>query len=109
ENVYIVTGDSGQGMTHGTLGAEIIRDLILGRPNAWATLYDPSRKTVKGLVEYVRENYSSVSPYSDWLVPGDVDTPEEIEPGEGAIIRHGFKKLACYKDNFGNIHAFSAT
>src|SRR5262249_1736160 len=44
KNVYVITGDSGNGMTHGTLGAMLVRDLILGRSNAWEKLYDPSRK-----------------------------------------------------------------
>ena len=29
-DTYIITGDSGQGMTGGTLGAHIVSDLILG-------------------------------------------------------------------------------
>jgi hypothetical protein len=35
-NVYIATGDSGQGMTGGTIAGIVIRDLILGRRNSWA-------------------------------------------------------------------------
>ncbi|HUQ68809.1 MAG TPA: FAD-dependent oxidoreductase [Planctomycetaceae bacterium] len=46
ENVFIATGDSGMGMTHGTIAGMLLTDLILGRPNAWAKLYDPSRKTL---------------------------------------------------------------
>ena len=44
DNVYIATGDSGNGMTHGTIAGILITDLILGRANPWAELYDPSRK-----------------------------------------------------------------
>jgi glycine/D-amino acid oxidase-like deaminating enzyme len=40
-NVYIATGDSGHGMTHGTIAGILIRDLILNRPNPWTALYDP--------------------------------------------------------------------
>src|SRR6185312_16126096 len=43
KNVYIATGDSGQGMTHGTIAGMLLSDLILGRPNDWASLYDPNR------------------------------------------------------------------
>ena len=42
ENVYVVTGDSGNGMTHGTIAGMLITDLIVGNANRWATLYDPS-------------------------------------------------------------------
>ena len=37
----------GMGMTHGTIAGMLLTDLILGRENPWATLYDPSRKTVR--------------------------------------------------------------
>lgn len=44
DNIYIATGDSGNGITHGTIAGILLRDLILGKNNAWTTLYDPSRK-----------------------------------------------------------------
>ena len=44
ENVYIVTGDSGMGLTHGVIASMLITDLIMGRTNPWVALYDPSRK-----------------------------------------------------------------
>src|SRR5438034_8610016 len=58
KNVYVVTGDSGNGITHGTLAGILITDLIVGRENGWEKLYDPSRKTLKPTVvaDYVAEN-----------------------------------------------------
>ena len=44
ENIYIATGDSGNGITHGTVAGMIISDLILKGENQWANVYDPSRK-----------------------------------------------------------------
>lgn len=44
KNIYIATGDSGNGMTHGTIAGIILSDLILGKNNPWAELYSPSRK-----------------------------------------------------------------
>jgi glycine/D-amino acid oxidase-like deaminating enzyme len=43
-NVYIATGDSGMGMTHGTIAGQLITDLIMKRESPWASLYDPSRQ-----------------------------------------------------------------
>ncbi|HWA99797.1 MAG TPA: FAD-dependent oxidoreductase, partial [Pirellulales bacterium] len=34
-HVYIATGDSGMGMTHGTIAGILISDLIMGRDNPW--------------------------------------------------------------------------
>lgn len=41
-------GDSGQGMTGGTIAGIVIADLILGRPNPWADVYNPKR-TIHGI------------------------------------------------------------
>ncbi len=47
-NVYIITGDSGNGMTHCTAGAILVADLILGRANRWSALYSPAREPFHG-------------------------------------------------------------
>ena len=43
KNIYIATGDSGNGITHGTLAGMILSDLIMGKKNDWIDLYSPSR------------------------------------------------------------------
>jgi glycine/D-amino acid oxidase-like deaminating enzyme len=44
KNVFIATGDSGNGITHGTIAGMILSDQKLGKKNPWTDLYDPSRK-----------------------------------------------------------------
>ena len=46
ERVFVATGNSGQGMTHGALAGLIIKDLILTGANRWAETYDPARKPI---------------------------------------------------------------
>jgi glycine/D-amino acid oxidase-like deaminating enzyme len=46
DNVYIATGDSGMGLTHGTIAGILLTDLIMGRENPWTALYDPSRASL---------------------------------------------------------------
>ena len=72
-NVYIITGDSGNGMTHCTAGAMLITDLIMGRANPWAAVYDPSRKPVHGVTEFVKQQANTLGQYRDWLTRGDVE------------------------------------
>ncbi len=109
-NIYLITGDSGHGMTHGTLGAHIITDLICKRPNPWAALFDPGRVTVKAssLKEFARENANVAASYTDLLTGGDVASPEEIKAGEGAVLRRGLTKIAAYRDDAGQLHECSA-
>jgi glycine/D-amino acid oxidase-like deaminating enzyme/nitrite reductase/ring-hydroxylating ferredoxin subunit len=108
DNVYIATGDSGNGMTHGTIAGLLLTDLIMGRENEWSTLYEPSRKTLKALPEFMSENLNVAAQYADLVTAGDIDSETEIEPGAGAIIRRGLKKVAIYRDDEGALHERSA-
>jgi glycine/D-amino acid oxidase-like deaminating enzyme/nitrite reductase/ring-hydroxylating ferredoxin subunit len=108
DNVFIATGDSGNGMTHGTIAGMLLTDLILGRENDWATIYDPSRITLKAGVEFAKENLNVAAQYTDYVTPGDVDSAKEIKPGEGAVLRRGLSKMAVYKDETGAVHERSA-
>jgi glycine/D-amino acid oxidase-like deaminating enzyme/nitrite reductase/ring-hydroxylating ferredoxin subunit len=107
-NVYIATGDSGNGMTHGTIAGQLLTDLILGRDNAWATLYDPRRKTLRAGKEFLRENVNAVAQYTDWLTTGEVASADEVPPGTGAILRRGLTKVAMFRDEAGVVHACTA-
>jgi Rieske Fe-S protein len=106
--VYIHTGDSGMGLTHGTIGGMLLRDLILGRSNPWAALYDPSRKTVGAAREYTSENLNVARQYADWLTAGEVKAAEQIASGSGALMRRGLQKIAAYRDEGGVLHECSA-
>jgi nitrite reductase/ring-hydroxylating ferredoxin subunit len=107
-NVFIATGDSGNGMTHGTIAGILLTDLLLGRKNAWESIYDPSRITLKALPEFARENLNVAVQYTDLVVAGDVDSVDEIKAGKGAIISRGLSKIAVYRDPQGQVHEFSA-
>lgn len=108
DNVYVATGDSGNGMTHGTIAGMLIRDLILGRENAWETLYDPSRLSLRAGGEYARENLNVAAQYADYLTGGEVSSADEVAPGTGAVMRRGLSKVALYRDDSGALHERSA-
>ncbi len=108
KNVFIATGDSGNGMTHGTIAGILLTDLIMQRKNAWESIYDPSRITLKALGEFVKENLNVAKQYTDLVMAGDVESEDEIKPGAGAIISHGLHKVAVYRDPAGEIHERSA-
>jgi Rieske Fe-S protein len=107
-NVYVATGDSGMGMTHGMIAGILLTDLIQGRENPWESLYDPTRKTTGSLTEFVKENVNVATEYADWVMPGEVKSVDEIPPGSGAVIREGLKKIAVYRDEAGTLHRRSA-
>ena len=108
DNVFIATGDSGMGMTHGTIAGILLTDLIMKRPNPWAELYDPSRKTLAAAKDFAQENVNVVAQYADLITPGEVDSVEQIRKEEGAVLRQGLTKIAVYRDENGTLHSMSA-
>jgi len=108
DNVFIATGDSGNGMTHGTIAGILLTDLIMGRQNEWAEIYDPSRITLGAISDYAKENINVAGQYADLVTPGEIDSVKEIENGCGAIIRRGLSKVAAYRDDAGELHELSA-
>jgi glycine/D-amino acid oxidase-like deaminating enzyme/nitrite reductase/ring-hydroxylating ferredoxin subunit len=108
ENVYIVTGDSGHGLTHGTIAGIMLRAMIAGKTHPWAGLYDPRHLRLRGFDSYVGENFNTVKQYTDWVSSGDVQGTADIPCGHGAVIRHGLNKIAAYRDDHGVLHSFSA-
>jgi len=109
KNIYIITGDSGNGMTHCTIGGILITDLINGKENPWTEIYNPARIPLKVAGNYLKEALSMAGQYSDWISKGDVESIDKLENNEGAIITSGLKKLAAYKDAWGEVSVFSAT
>jgi glycine/D-amino acid oxidase-like deaminating enzyme/nitrite reductase/ring-hydroxylating ferredoxin subunit len=107
-NVYVATGDSGQGMTHGAIAALLIGDLILGRENPWAGLYAPTRVSAAAFSEYMADGLKIGRAYLDWLLPGEVADAGEVAPGQGAIMRRGLKPVAVFRDPEGQLHECSA-
>ena len=108
DNIYIITGDSGNGMTHGTLGGIIISDIIAQRDNPWINIYSPSRISLKNTGDYLHEVGNMVAQFGDWFAEGDIEEAEQLKPGEGGIISAGLKKMAVYRDEENNLHTCTA-
>jgi nitrite reductase/ring-hydroxylating ferredoxin subunit len=105
--IYVATGDSGMGLTHGTIAGLLISDQILGKSNPWESLYDPSRKPLGASTEFAKENLNAVEQYTKYFTGGEVSSVDEVAAGSGAIIRRGLKKVAVYRDEAGAIHESS--
>jgi glycine/D-amino acid oxidase-like deaminating enzyme len=89
DNVYIATGDSGQGMTHGTIAGMLLTDLIQGRENKWERLYSPSRIRLKSLPELASENLNVAGQYLDYITTDRTDKAHKLSrvcPHLGCIV-----------------------
>lgn len=108
ERVFVATGDSGQGITHGALAGLLIRNLIVSGSSPWESVYDPSRKSAKAIGTYVSENVTALKNFAEYLLPGELDSVESLQPGEGGILRDGLTRLAACRDRKGTLHVRSA-
>jgi len=108
KRIYMSTGDSGMGMTHGTIAGMLLTDLILGRQNPWEKLYSPARFSIKELPSLLKENATAVRRLGANFTPGQVYSRDDLRPGSGAVIREGLKKSAVYRDDRGVYHELSA-
>ncbi|MDQ3365992.1 MAG: FAD-dependent oxidoreductase [Myxococcota bacterium] len=109
DHAYVVTGDSGNGLTHGTIAGLLIPSLIRGGEHRWAEIYDPKRSHLRAIGTLVSEAAKSSAPYTDWLRGGDVSSFDDIPRGEGAVVRKGLHLVAAFRDEAGVCHMRSAT
>jgi nitrite reductase/ring-hydroxylating ferredoxin subunit len=109
-NVYIHTGDSGQGITNGVAGSLTIMPLIIGEDSRYAPIFEPSRKSLSttSVGEFIRGQAGAVKNFAEYVGPGDVKSEDELRPGEGALIRHGLSQVATYKSEDGTVIRRSA-
>jgi len=109
--LYVSTGYSGQGMTFGTLGAMIVADLITGRDNPFADLFDWKRIHARGAIkDLVRENVDFPTHIvGDRVMRRDVDTKQlfDVKSGEGKIVALDGRKIAAFRDDAGSLHCVS--
>ena len=112
QRVFVATGYSGNGMTFGTLAGMIVSDLILGRANPYADLYDATRiKPIAAAVDYVKENVGFPAHLvTDRLTSLNAEERpvQSLRPGEGGVFTSDEGKIAVCRDKQGVVHACSA-
>ena len=108
--VYIATGFSTDGLTYGTMSAQIIADMIMGKENAYADTYSPHRHhPVQSAPDFIKENVNVLLQYfKDFPGVGDVPELEDIKKGEGKVVSKGGDKIAAYRDENNRLHVCSA-
>lgn len=108
DNVYIITGDAGIGMTYCTIGALLITDLINGIKNDWEDLYKPSRFILKASKPFFRMLKGDlVAILKKWFYTGTAELSAIKEDEAKAIVLDG-KKCGAYRDPSGKLFLVSA-
>lgn len=108
DNVYIVTGDSGNGLTHATIAGTLIADLIIGRENAWERIYKPSRFSfLKAGQTLLGEFFGGLMSYLK-NKPKPDDDLQRVARGEGRVVQLDEKPYGVYKDEHDACHLVDA-
>jgi glycine/D-amino acid oxidase-like deaminating enzyme/nitrite reductase/ring-hydroxylating ferredoxin subunit len=110
KNVFIATGDSGNGLTNGTIAGMLITDLITGKENPWEKIYDPSRfKLFTAGKTYFKELIGGMLNYLKQKPKGTESVElQSIRPGQGKIIQLDGKKFGVYRDKNDLFHMVGA-
>lgn len=108
-NIYIHSGDSGQGITNGVAGSLVILPLILGEDSRFAPVFDPGRISPSAARDFVEGVAGAVANLTEHLRPGEIASEDALRPGEGAILRRGLHKIAAYRGDDGVLIERSAT
>jgi glycine/D-amino acid oxidase-like deaminating enzyme/nitrite reductase/ring-hydroxylating ferredoxin subunit len=109
KNVYVAMGDSGQGLTHGVMGAILNTGLLMDGDHPWKEVYEPGRIPLKAAKNFVVENTTALKSFVEYVAPGELPSLDDLERGHGAIVREGLKKIAAYRDDKGELHLHSAS
>lgn len=111
KHTYIVTGDSGNGLTHGVIAGRLLADEIESKPNDWSKIYRPQRMAsiVKSAGSMLAYDLQINAQYKRFL-KSDIADIEDLASGEGGVMNNSKtgKPTAIYKDDWGKTHSFSA-
>lgn len=109
DHVFIVSGDSGQGITNGLVAGILIADLITTGASSWEQVYSPSRKIQRNIGGFISENITPLKNFAEYLTASEITSVERLRPGEGRLVRSGLKKIAACRDRNGKLHLHSAS
>lgn len=104
DNVWVVTGLSGIGLTWGTVAGWLIADQILGRQTTLQSELAPSRFRISSLPNLMLQQSPVAQNYARRILPGETIDPASLKPGEGAVGRVDGQQVAICRDASGCEH-----
>ncbi|GAB4549476.1 MAG: FAD-dependent oxidoreductase [Pleurocapsa sp.] len=109
-HIYVATGFSLWGMSKGAMAGMMLADLLQGKTNPWADLYDSLRATPFVTPESIKNNLDVGMHWVGDRLKGITDwSVDDVKPGEGKIITLKGEKVGVYKDETGKVTAVNAT
>jgi glycine/D-amino acid oxidase-like deaminating enzyme/nitrite reductase/ring-hydroxylating ferredoxin subunit len=110
-NIYVHSGDSGQGITNGVAGSLTIAAMIAGEDSRFEHLLDPDRKSLDSRIsagQFARGQAGVFKDLAEYLTPGEIGSADALQPGQGGTLREGLSKVAVYRSRDGELLRRSA-
>lgn len=109
-SIYVATGFKQWGLTHGTVAAQILSDMIQGKDNPWLKLYDATRlKPSASIKEFAMENAN----VGKELVKGLLSRPPhdlgQLANDTAALVQQDNAQIGVYKDEKGQVFSVGRT
>ena len=105
-NMYIGTGFKKWGMTLSNIAAKIVTDMIMGKENKYASIFDSTRmnpiKNRGEMKNIVKESVKSLALNKLKIETHSID---KIQNDNGGIIKINDENVGIYKDKEGKIYA----
>ncbi|MES2997503.1 MAG: FAD-dependent oxidoreductase [Verrucomicrobiota bacterium] len=101
---FIATGFSGNGMTYGSLAAQMARDAFAGRENRWRKLFALNRKTPSCIAGYVKENATFPASFVADRLGKPQETSADLPCSCGAVLDFDGGRSAVFRDESGLLH-----
>ena len=106
--LYGATGFMKWGLSNGTMAAELLTDLIVGRENPLASRFSPHRLSLGSTPKLAKLNAKvAVDLVGDRLKSAEVDSVADVPVGQARVVRDGTGKAGVYRDEAGGVHGVS--
>lgn len=109
ERVYLATGFAGWGMTNSAAAAILLADLVLGRENPWAPVFDPKRAHLAAsATSFVSENLDVAKRFVGDRGASRRRSLADIPPGQGEVVAQDGGYVAVRRAEDGTLHGVDA-
>jgi glycine/D-amino acid oxidase-like deaminating enzyme/nitrite reductase/ring-hydroxylating ferredoxin subunit len=106
--MHVITGFAKWGLSGATMGAKMIADRLSGRADPADGVFAPARFSPRGTPAIAKLGVKTAADLvGDRLVPGQVNSSDEVPPGQARVIRRGTDRTGVYRDEAGGVHAVS--
>jgi glycine/D-amino acid oxidase-like deaminating enzyme/nitrite reductase/ring-hydroxylating ferredoxin subunit len=107
--LWVATGFKKWGLSTGSFAGLLLRDLIAGRGNPWADVFDSTRSELRRAPFTLMRDNLDVAKHAigDRIADLRPRRVDELGPGEGDIVRGADGVVAAYRDEDGSLHQVS--